>query len=330
MARRYVIYGAGGVGGVIGGRLFHHGHDAALICRGAHLEAIRARGLTLKSPAGTLQIPIPAVGHPSELRFTADDVVILTMKTQDSIGALDDLRAAAGPDVAVVCAQNGIENERLALRRFARVYGLVVRFPASFTQPGEILNYDVNGTGGMEMGRFPEGRDALIDGVAADLASCGFWTAVEDKITRWKYNKLIRNMGAAFAAVFGPEADTAALRAKLEAEAIAVYTKAGIDFATQQEEAALGRAPGFTWGTIPGYPPFASSVWQGLQRGVHTVETDYVNGEIALLGSLHGVPTPYNRALQEFATRAVREGIAPGTASVADVMQASERMTVPA
>ena len=40
---RFIIYGAGAIGGVIGGRLAEHGHDVALIVRGAHYEAIRDR-----------------------------------------------------------------------------------------------------------------------------------------------------------------------------------------------------------------------------------------------------------------------------------------------
>ena len=47
---RYIIYGAGAVGGVIAARLAQHGHDVVAIARGAHLDAIRERGLTLQSP----------------------------------------------------------------------------------------------------------------------------------------------------------------------------------------------------------------------------------------------------------------------------------------
>lgn len=88
---RYIVYGAGGVGGVIGGRLFHHGHEAVLIARGNHLAAIQRNGLTLKTPLETLQIHIPAVAHPGDIEFTPDDVVFLTMRTQDAPAALDEL-----------------------------------------------------------------------------------------------------------------------------------------------------------------------------------------------------------------------------------------------
>lgn len=66
---RYIIYGAGAVGGVIGARLLQQGHEVVLIARGPHLDAIRGHGLTLETPDGTATLAIAAVAHPSELRF---------------------------------------------------------------------------------------------------------------------------------------------------------------------------------------------------------------------------------------------------------------------
>ena len=321
MGRRYVIYGAGGIGGAVGARLFAAGRETALIARGPHLDAIRARGLTVTSPSGSLHAAVPAYGSPRELDFGPDDVVFLTMKTQDSAPALDELREAGGDGLTVFCAQNGVENERLALRRFGRVYGVEVLIATSFVEPGLILNYDVRGGGTLVVGRWPAGVDELARSVAADLTASGFRGEAEPEIMRWKYHKLIRNLGAAFPAIFGPGADTAGLRGRLEAEAEAVYAAAGIDWATREESAAAGRAPGFEWGRIEGHPPFASSVWQGVQRGNRSAETDYVNGEIVLLGALHGVPAPWNRALQRAANRCVRAGLAPGSIGVGEWMR---------
>ncbi|MGH2634470.1 MAG: ketopantoate reductase family protein, partial [Tepidiformaceae bacterium] len=80
---RYIIYGAGGIGGAIGGRLFLAGREVVLIARGAHLDAIRAGGLLLRTPEGDHRLPIDVAGHPREIEFRDDDVVLLTMKTQD-------------------------------------------------------------------------------------------------------------------------------------------------------------------------------------------------------------------------------------------------------
>ncbi len=59
---RYIIIGAGAVGGTIGGCLFQGGHDVVLVARGAHLDALRAHGLRLATPLGTDLLDIPAVG----------------------------------------------------------------------------------------------------------------------------------------------------------------------------------------------------------------------------------------------------------------------------
>ena len=108
---RFIIYGAGAVGGVIGGRLFQADHSVTLIARGDHLRALQDRGLTLAAPSGTATLPIPAVGDPGDAELKAGDVVVLAMKGQHTQVALDDLRRAAPPGVAVVCAQNGVEND---------------------------------------------------------------------------------------------------------------------------------------------------------------------------------------------------------------------------
>src|SRR3954469_23963258 len=113
---RFVIYGAGGIGAVLGGRLFESGHDVVLIARGAHHDAIRDNGLRVESPASTVTLNVPVVDHPSKLTFPDDDVVLMAMKSQDTDGALEDLAAAApdDPRLAVVSVQNGVANEGAA------------------------------------------------------------------------------------------------------------------------------------------------------------------------------------------------------------------------
>ena len=61
---RFVVFGAGAVGGVVGGRLYEHGHDVLLIARGPHAKAIAATGLTLASAAGVVVLPVPVTQTP--------------------------------------------------------------------------------------------------------------------------------------------------------------------------------------------------------------------------------------------------------------------------
>src|SRR5207237_9968954 len=98
---RFVIFGAGAIGGVVGARLHQSGHEVALIARGAHLEAIRRRGLTLETPVERTALPLTAVEDPSELGLEADDVVLLTTKSQDTAGRPAGPGRAGGAGAAV-------------------------------------------------------------------------------------------------------------------------------------------------------------------------------------------------------------------------------------
>src|SRR5438128_369032 len=125
---RIVVFGAGGVGSVIGGRLHQHadahGHSVTLVARGPHCAAIRHNGLTIHDPAGTATIDVPAVERIDQVDLADGDVVMLTMKTQGTPVALEQLAAHAPPGIAIACAQNGVENERLVLRQYRNVYGI--------------------------------------------------------------------------------------------------------------------------------------------------------------------------------------------------------------
>src|SRR5258708_3229824 len=92
---RFIVYGAGAVGGVIGGGVAEHGHEVVLVARGDHLSAIDEQGLRLESPEGARTIRIAAVDHPDKLSWSDGDVVLLAVKSQDTAGALDALAATA-------------------------------------------------------------------------------------------------------------------------------------------------------------------------------------------------------------------------------------------
>ena len=314
---RYVIYGAGAVGGVIGAKLFEHGHDVVLIARGAHLDTIRSKGLTFQTPIETTVLPIAAVGNPSEIEWRDGDVVLLTTKTQQSERALDDLRAATPIDVPIVCAQNGVENERMALRRFSHVYAMLVLLPANHLEPGAVSASMAPISGVLDAGCYPSGEDHLIMRVTSDLDASGFSAHSVHDVMRWKYAKLLSNLGNAIQAACG-RGDTRALHARAREESIACYRAAGIEWASD-EEILERRKPMSPMSAIAGQQRGGGSSWQSLARGTGSIESDYLNGEIALLGRLHGIETPVNAALQRIGDRMAREGAAPESMSVAEV-----------
>lgn len=323
---RYIIYGAGGIGGAIGARLFQHRHEVLLICRGEHLQAIQSKGLTLKTPVETLSLTIRAVSHPEEITFTPDDVVLLTMKSQDTEMALRDLERAGGRDLAVICGQNGVDNERLAIRRFARVYGMVVWMPATYLEPGLVLNHAEPIGGILDAGRYPNGVDPLITQVTQDLTTCGFSAVPDHNIMRWKYTKLLSNIRNAFQAACGFAARSRKFIRALRAEALACYQAAGIEFVPEDELRARVRSQ-IKLADIEGHPRTGGSSWQSLMRGLSTIEADFLNGEIVMLGRLHGIPTPCNALLQRIVNDMAYAGQKPGSIAVTDLERQLDKVS---
>jgi 2-dehydropantoate 2-reductase len=315
---RYVIYGAGAIGGVIGARLHLTGHEVALLARGAHLEALREQGLTFISAEGTETLPIPAAGSPEELDLTEEDIVILAMKSQDTVAALDALFAAAPPGITVVCAQNGVVNERMALRRFPNVYGQLVILPGTHLEPGTVIASASGVYGILDLGRYPRGTDERAAGIANDLEEAGFGAVAREDIMPWKYAKLLRNLANSTQAILGLEERAEGLMARAHEEALACFEAAGIELVSDDEFRARFQALNRIFADSPAARAGNSS-WQSLTRGSTTIEAAYLNGEVALLGRLHGVATPVNALLQEVATEVAASGRGPGAHTLADL-----------
>ncbi|MDX3356009.1 2-dehydropantoate 2-reductase N-terminal domain-containing protein [Streptomyces sp. ME01-24h] len=320
---RYIIVGAGAVGATIGGRLYESDHEVVLVARGAHLEVLRQRGLTLRTPDGTLTLPVPVAGGPDELALRTDDVLMLAVKTQDTQAALDAW-APVADRLPLICAQNGVANERMALRRFHDVYGMCVWLPSTHLEPGEVVAPCGPLTGILHLGRYPHGTDDLARAVSADLEKSSFAAPVVPDVMRWKYAKLLSNLGNAVEALCGGWDDTAAgLLERARAEGVAVLDAAGIPYAGAQEQEAV-RADRVTLRPVDGFDRGGGSSWQSLTRGTGSVEADWLNGEIVLLGRLHGVPVPVNETLRRLANRAAHDHRAPGSLTSAQVAAAVE------
>src|SRR5919204_6067045 len=109
MSFRVAVIGAGGVGGYFGGRLAHAGAEVALVARGAHLDALRARGLRVRSVNGDFDVAVQATDDTREIGPC--DVVLFTVKSYDTERAAALLPPLLRDDTAVVSLQNGVDNE---------------------------------------------------------------------------------------------------------------------------------------------------------------------------------------------------------------------------
>ena len=315
---RIIVYGVGAIGGTVAAACALSGQEVWGIARGAQLPEIQANGLLLRTPDKTTRARFPCVADPTEISFRPDDAILLTMKTQDTIAALERLRAAGAREQPIFCVQNGVANERFALRRFPNVHGVTVMMPASYAMPGEVCAFSTPRHGMFDIGRFPEGHDSCDDRLASALEAANIAAFVTPDVMQSKYGKLLLNLSNIVEAALGLGADLGRFAALLRAEAEAVYAAAGIKWrdvgaADPRRERLMRQQP------IAGFPRSGSSSTQSLARGTGSIETDYLNGEIVLLGRLYGVPIPTNAFFLDLSARMAREGLGPGAFSVAQI-----------
>ncbi|BBG00946.1 MULTISPECIES: ketopantoate reductase family protein [Pseudonocardia] len=331
---RYVVIGAGAVGATLAAELHLAGRPVVLVARGEHGAILRRDGLRYVRPDGERQVPVPTIGGPGEIELGPGDVLVLATKTQDAESALAGWAwqpvgdRAAAEVLPVITLQNGLDTERVALRRFATVWAAVSWSPSEFVTPGEIAVPAAPAVGVLWIGRFPAGRDPRLAAVAEELRSARHLVEPVDDIGRWKAGKLLPILGNALDALYeaGPLRDAAA--AALQAEAREVYRAAGIDPADLRAETTLD-LKAFAPAPIPDRPAGGRSTWQSLARGV-SPETDFLNGEIILLARLHGVPAPRNTAVAARLQRAVRERTPAGSLPTADLLELLPGLDAPA
>jgi 2-dehydropantoate 2-reductase len=335
--RRYVIVGAGAIGGTVGGVLARAGIPAVLVARGRHAEILAANGLTLTTPDGVFHTPVTAVSRPGDVRLTRHDVLVFTTKTQQLDAALlewvdqpvhgpDGVVGTAGDLLPALTALNGVAAEEKALRYFRQVFGVCVWLPAVHLQPGEVIVRSWPVVGQFHIGRWPAplrtpADDAFLQRLTQAWSTSGVRVNAVDDVAPWKYNKLLSNLGNAVGALSGEGADMSDVTAALRAEGEQVLRTAEIEFVSFGVSSAA-RADGPTPRAVPGRDTGASnSTWQSLSRNTGNVETDYFNGEIVRIAHQHGITAPLNAALARASREAVRNQLGPSRFSAAQLAE---------
>jgi 2-dehydropantoate 2-reductase len=313
---RYIIYGAGGVGSVVGGFLHLAGKEVVLVARPAHVKAIKESGLSLISPRGRFKLDIPAVTGAEDLGpFREDDMVLLTAKSQHTHICLGELKAAGAPeDLAVCCMQNSIWNEPNASRVFSRIYGAMIVIPAYYIDPGEVIHNFSGDSGYIDIGCYPEGTDKKCGKLAGDLIKAGFVARTHDKVMISKAGKCLVNLGNAYSIINSTTKEKEGFLEVIRDEAMKVWKGAGIGFETREEflKRIKKHADWKTW-EAPEQKGIKSggSGWQTLARKAGSSETPRLNGDVADLGRELGINTPANKALTQISVEGTLKGMGP-------------------
>jgi thiosulfate/3-mercaptopyruvate sulfurtransferase len=336
MTTRYIIIGAGAVGVTFAAELQRAGRDVVLIARGRQLAALRAGTLRYARPDATRALRLPVAGGPDEVALADGDVLVLTTKAQDADPVLADwawrpVRSPGGSSrpaaaaIPVITVQNGLDAERAALRRFASVLGGVLLVAAGYVAAGEVAATGWPAVGIAWLGAYPRGGHPRLATVAADFTAAGFLTHVTGEIQRVKAAKLTVSVTFALGALYRPGALRDRAAALLADEARDILTASGLGIADLAADAGPERsqiAPRPTAG--PQYT--GNSTAQSLTRAT-PLETDFLNGEIALAARLLGRAAPANFAVAERVHRALREGTPAGSLDDADLLATLPQLT---
>ena len=310
---RYIIIGAGAVGASLAAQFELSGLDYALVGRGAQIRHIIDHGLAYQRPAGTRQIRLKAFDTAQPPSLRQDDILLLTVKSQDVAEALafwawraiEYSQELTASDLPIVTFQNGLATEAAALRLFPNVYGASILTPARFTETGRVVVGGDPQVAVVTIGRYPHGTDETAAKLVADLDRSDYIAETTSDIQRWKAAKLLHNVRNVLELFDGAEDERAAFSAALVQETETVLKAAGHTFASHSERTVS--IAHWKIAENSGIRAGQQSTWQSFTRGASS-EVDFLNGEIVLLGRLHGIVTPYNRAAQEIAGSAARQG----------------------
>jgi 2-dehydropantoate 2-reductase len=292
-----LVYGTGAVGGYFGARLATGGQDVTLVARGANLAALRADGLQVQlAPTNeTLRVhPIRAVERPADA--PPADLVLVCVKSYDTVAAADALRPVVRADTIVLSLQNGIENEAILAERLGLPPLLVglTRIGVELTAPGTVL---YSGRGEIIFGE-PDGTESLRARRLADaFAAAGIPHQLRHDVLVTAWEKLAWNAG--FNAVSTltdatvrevldrPASRDLVVRAMEEVDAVAVGL--GIPVRRRRTQTVLDDS-------LSGLPDFPTSMLQDRRRG-RRLEHDAINGAVVRGGRRAGVATPVNEML---------------------------------
>jgi 2-dehydropantoate 2-reductase len=290
---RIAIVGAGGVGGYFGGRLAAAGADVTFLARGAHLDAMRARGLRIESPKGNVHLPrVDATDDAAAIGPV--DIVFFTVKLYDSEAAARALPALVGPNTAVIPFQNGIDGVGIVTRAVgdAHAAGGSAYVSAVIAEPGVIRHTAMDH---LIFGELDGRRSSRLEALLDACRPAGFQSTFSDRINVDIWTKFVRlSVFSAMTAVtrcpigvIVNDPDLLAMLKTAVREATAVAHAKGVpvpDDGAEQIERAYKALP----------PQAKASMLEDLERG-RRLELPWLSGAVVRIGREVGVETPVHR-----------------------------------
>jgi 2-dehydropantoate 2-reductase len=320
-APRILVVGCGGIGGIVAAHLFEQGHDVtALTTNPLIAEAINMNGFRVRGDGSPGTVRGRAVRTLEGVAAPFDYVLLATQPPQVEEAARGVLGALA-PNGAMVCFQNGLCEERItAIAGPERTFGAIVAWGASMVEPGV---YDRTSAGGFVLGRLDGASDPRLDDLARLLEAVGPTTVTPNlKGARWSklaINAAISSLGTVGGDRLGVlmrQRFVRRLALEIMTETVQVSRALGVRLEkvsgtldldwialTDAERVAAG-SPGLVakhallLAVGARFRRLRSSMLSAIERG-RPPAVDFLNGEVATRGAMHGIPTPINAAIRE-------------------------------
>ena len=186
---RFLILGAGGLGGFYGGMLLKGGADVAFLVRPRRAARLAARGLIVKNPEGDFVAPVRTL-----LAGEVDgpyDIVLLACKAYDLESAIEAIAPAVGPQSAVLPVLNGISHITILTDRFGdhRVLGGMSLVRAELSPEGDIVRPEGSGLGKTSYGELNRERSARCEAIRTAFAAGGVAGTICDDILAEMWSK---------------------------------------------------------------------------------------------------------------------------------------------
>ena len=288
---KIVVMATGGVGGYYGGLLAQAGQDVTFIARGAHLQAIREKGLHIKSVHGDFQImPAKATDNPSEVGPV--DVILFATKTHQTDEAAKLIKPMVGRDTVIISLQNGIDAaDRIgAATGREHMLGGATWLSAAIEAPGLIGQYSQFRR--IVLGEFNGRTTPRLNMLYSTLQSTGATVEVSDNILKVLWTKFVfiapvMAMGSLTRVTFGEYRSVPEARAVLTeaiSEVAAVAQARGVTLDTDVVEKTLA----FIDSSAPGIKP---SMQRDVESGKPS-ELESMIGVVVRMGAEHNVSTP--------------------------------------
>ena len=287
---RIAVVGSGGVGGYFGGRLAAAGADVSFLARGAHLEAMRTRGLRIDSPKGNVHLPhVKAESDPAAIGPA--DIVFFAVKLYDTAGAIAMLPPLIGPDTIVLSFQNGVESVETLTKAVGRAHtgGGVSYVSAVISEPGVIRHTAMDH---LIFGEIDGSRSPRLERLLDACRPAGFQSTLSSDINVDIWTKFVRisvlsGMTVVTRSPLGVIVNDPELLEMLKTaarETIAVAHAKGVAVASSADEDVAT-----AYKALP--PQTKASMLEDLERG-RRIELPWLSGAVARLGKEVGVPTP--------------------------------------